>query len=912
MMTSTLALLADRRHHGPVVPLVIDSGHPDPNPNPNPGPSTSPAPIADDVPDWDAMAVVPSSPTTGIVVDTLPNGNETAVTEDGRTPRWTVASSDHADAGIAALVGNTYTRFRDVMAAVNAVQAARGGLDVAVKLPGDRALEVTATAAVVGTHTALGTLAVVGVIGGDGDPLTSFTPKGGDKGFTLATPDDEAHAQGAHLHLRNIRIGPSPSTEAAHLSPGGWLASEHRSFDDLVRFFTGGDILVVNCVFAGCRQGDAIKASASSPLAEQYGRIMVYDTELRNGGQDGLRHNFYVAGISAFRVVRCISYMATMGHAIKINCPKAYILDSQFANFDTRLPAPHFGAQTPVNATKTSRVWMHRCVMEVASSSTKVGQTYNEASREGQGGGRTAWIPWPWEHHSVHPSSNDSQYRWQINGDGEHAQMFGGSIGEWDGTDVVTNQGRVSYEHPPNAPVIWLQTSGFMGQTVPSTDWPVLGTLYDLRIYATDPADESAKFWSGQAYLRRALRNLLPYDGGEAGGSFTAGEVVTGATSGATGTIESVTGTAAGDIAFVAGSVTPGFVDNEELLVGGATRARVRNGQRTGEHYWDIQSSPPSFGIRYKAAKTSIGVRPASFWICKKPSDEYDVPMFNPAYFNRTDPDYYWSKIDDGAGLPDHLNAQDWLSPRWFTDCLVMGDYTAGFGAYFSCESATSYMYLGRSGGSLPRPPMNYPVAQGHSAPANWPTVAGAATFAYLEDQGQTDARFPFGVNGALDDYVQPFFWAFRDTSVRGWRGAQNGDTVRVQFQQRPNQSHTDEKHAPLFVLDGAGTAQRTVTDEADPFAIAATPEVSGAHAAGTTALVVTDTAGMSAGQKVHLRYMPKRGQRQLHVTSVVSVDGPGQVTLADATDHDHVGGEEIATFAAAGTKPAWWNDGVS
>ena len=911
MMTSTLALLAERRHQGPVVPLVVGgSPMPTPDPKPKPNPGASPAPMSADIPDWDAMAVVPSSPTTGIVVDTLPNGTETAFTEDGTVPRWRVAASDHANAAITALVGNSYTRFREVMEAVNTVQAAQGGLDVAITLPSDRDIEVTAASAVVGAHAALGTLAVIGAINGSNQPRVSFAPAAGSKGFTLNAPTDEAHAQGSHLHLRNIRLGPLPSVESAHLNTGGWLATTYRNFDDLARYSFGGDMLIVNCVLAGCNSGDGVKAIAKDLLAEEYGRVLVYDTELRNNGQDGLRHNFYVASVAEFRVVRCISYMATLGHALKINSPKAYVLDSQFANFDTRLAAPQYGSQTPVNATKTSRVWMHRCVMEVASSSTKVSQTYNEAARESDGGGRTLWVPWPWEHVTFNPSAGDAQYRWQINGDGQHSQMYGGNVGEWDGTDVVTNQGRVSYEHPPHAPIIWLQTSGVMGQTVPATSWPELDTLYDLRICATDPADESAKFWSGQAYLRRALRNTMRYDAGD--GSLAAGNVVTGATSGATGTVESVTGTTSGTITFVPGSVTPGFVNDEDLQVAGVTRARVVNGQNAGDRYWDIQGPPPSFGIRYKAKSTSIGVRPASLWIAKLPTDVYDCPIFNSAYFNRHDPNYYWSKIDDGSGLPDHENAQDWLSPRWFTDCLVMGDYTARFGAYFSCESATNYMYLGRVGASLPRPPMNYPVAQGQSAPAHWPDIAGAAEFAYLENQGQTDARFPFGANGSLDDYVQPFFWAFRDTSVRGWRGAQNGGTARVQFQQRPNQSHTDEKHAPLFVLDGSGVAQRTVTDEADPFVIAATPEVSGAHAAGTRVLNVTDSIGMAAGQKVHLRYMPQRGRRQLHVTSVVSVDGPGRITLADTTDHDLVGGEEIATFAAAGTKPGWWNDGVS
>ncbi len=775
----------------------------------------------------DELTTPPTAPSRSVIVVTHPEPGRRAVREDGETHVWRIADADNA--AFALLAGTTYARLQQLIDAVSETMG-WSGFDVAVRLPPG---EFDCQGPAIASYRGLGTLALIGATDAAGEPLTALQPKAGNKGIVLRAPADLEHARGAHLQLRDLRIGPLPSVEADHLTAGGFLHPDHRNFDDLVRHSSGGDLVVVNCVLAGSRSGDGIKASGTSSFAAEHARVLVFDSELRNCGVAGTKHNFYISGIAEFRAVRCISYMAAMGHAVKVNCPTAYLIDCHFANFDTRRAVPHIGRQTPVNVSKTTRLWMHRCVMEAGQDRNRVGQTYNEASRESLGGQWAPWMPWPWKTLTFNPRSGDPQTAWRHAGVGENANIFGGRVGEWYSAEPALADKRDGYRHPSGASVIWIRSSGMYGQTVPSTDRLVVGTTYDIRLITV-----RGDHWQGQGVYRQAANDV---------------------------------------------------------------------------YYFDIAPASLPFAVDYIAERNATNsIRSGSYWVAKEPATPWDWPELNPAYWNAASPNYYWQKIDNGKGQPDHINAQDLLSYRWITDCLVMGDYSNDFGQYFALESATNYIYIGRDGASLPRPPMNYPRPADQPAPPDWPDIEGAARWEWFEDSNHASSRFPHGITGTRDDYVQPFFHAFRDVAVRGRRGAAAGDRVRRQMVKRPTASHTDWKEAPAFVLDAAGRARSVEGREGDPFVMAATPEVDGPHAAGIAQIAVSDTAGMEAGLKLHLRYAPERGRKQLHVTTIANLDRRTRtVVLADPVEHALVGGEEIAAFAPAGTKPAWWNDGV-
>jgi hypothetical protein len=301
-----------------------------------------------------------------------------------------------------------------------------------------------------------------------------------------------------------------------------------------------------------------------------------------------------------------------------------------------------------------------------------------------------------------------------------------------------------------------------------------------------------------------------------------------------------------------------------------------------------------------------------SNFLIKRSTDAWDRPRLEPKFYNKSDPDYYWAKIDDGNKRPDYVNAQQHLHMQWFTDCMFLHSLgsTRSRPIRYAADEAVGINPGNSSYELLPFPPLNRP----QGATAAWPDDADAGVWDVTATSNKTSV---FGTDPAAgDDWLTPWVVAARNNSVRPLAG---GSTTRPEgflmadsvWGRRPYQSPVSTLH-----LEANGTVSDEYAYLADDNDF--TPErntdvtttVAGAQAPADR-LTVADATGIAAGDRLHVRFAPKVGAVQMHATTVTGVDG-SDVLLLEPFARDLAGGEEVAVFTPAGAKPAWWNDGVS
>jgi hypothetical protein len=266
-------------------------------------------------PELAALMQPPVPPSTGITLAVVDGG--TTLTESATEPRWVVASCDHENAALQALVGTTHGRLRGVLQAVHAAQVAAGsaGLEVAVKLP-----EVVAVCDGVNCSVR-GRTAILGATPNGESLRTQLKPSAS---ISVIAYSPEANSE---LQVRDIRIGWAYGEEPEDIA-GGQIGDRGVSYGigpSPSRF------VVVNCIIAGIA-GDNVGTSAN--LENLQGTSWrFYDCELFGGGTTALKHNVYIHDIAEFVFVRSISYASRAGHALKLEaCLKSYVIDSWLCN----------------------------------------------------------------------------------------------------------------------------------------------------------------------------------------------------------------------------------------------------------------------------------------------------------------------------------------------------------------------------------------------------------------------------------------------------------------------------------------------------------------------------------------------------------------------------------------------------
>ena len=750
--------------------------------------------------DIEPLRQAPEPPATGITLETYPEAGASTLTEDGSTPAWRVASSDHADSGIQALVGNTYTDLLDLSADIAAAQDAAGGLGVTVFLP-DHACKVISDNRF--SVSGRGTLALVAPLRADGTPQWQFKPLRQYPIFALGIGDDTDPAlwQNTHGHVQGIRMGVFDDEEPVDPSADAQVG------DMGVYHGSGGTIVVRDCVIVGFAQ-DGIESVSSPIFKPYYGQILVYDSELYWNGSTALKHNVYVHDLAEFRFVRSLSYRPKAGHSLKLETADYRIIDSFISNISPK-HAWGPGYSDPINYTRSSKGIIVNSLLEVQeqSGNGRPRQAIGDAARKESWGGYSKRTPAPFTL-TTNIAEKGSLITWNKGGV-NHCTHWAGQnnqiIGEGETTFFLRRFTTMGYQFPGSAK--------YPGTT---------------RL----PLDENLKY---------DIR------------------------------IENATGEY---IDFIGADVQSQSGDTVTFDVSGAS-----------------PSSVPSPGLE----KFGIGA-------VKINGTDWDTPVLNPKVWNRNDPDYHWGLVGDGAGGVDHSQGNK-LDQLFVTDSLIL----LGNGArqaLFRLRGTFS-MFTGEDGmaNTMAMAPMNRP----QGATAEWPDVAGAAEWGdilHINSEGEKI----LGVEGSVVDQVDLYPTYLRDVAVRSI-SAQMPDSTNVFTVLKVAYGANYGPDPIVSMLDASGVRHDQAPDVAG--SINAAPLVSGAHIAGGTDLTVDNATGVSTGDRLHVRFAPRRGAVAMQATTVDAVAG-NTITLADPLARDLTGGEEVAVFTPAGAKPAWWNDGVS
>jgi hypothetical protein len=189
-------------------------------------------------------------------------------------------------------------------------------------------------------------------------------------------------------------------------------------------------------------------------------------------------------------------------------------------------------------------------------------------------------------------------------------------------------------------------------------------------------SEANADLVSGTVYEHgtgTAPGNLIAYDNGTI--LFGPGDVVVGATSGATGTVRDTTGDAADGTIFIVDRNGLGFVDGEDLEVGGVANATANLVSGSGgldlDYHWEMRASNEALGDLYawQSSKTA-----------KESPDDWVISMLRHRVrlMRRSGGDYWTTRVDQegvfiserGAGNVLYMTSDggwQWTPPQQYT-----------------------------------------------------------------------------------------------------------------------------------------------------------------------------------------------------------------------------------------------------
>lgn len=743
--------------------------------------------------DVEAIRQSPNFATDGITIEMI--GRVTDVTESVGTSIYRVASSTLTETDH--LVGNEYDRMRNILSDVADVQFNNKNLGIAIHLPAVKIVQ-----SVYFDVIGLGPLYLIGETDEFGEPATMLKANFPVYAENATSDEERLYTQ---LWMKNIRLGAYPEDMSA-------MFSNNDRHDGSVMLYSGGGIVLDNCRVFGNKDDGLGSDNVFIKPKRESGRFWVYDSVIGFSGRQGTKHNLYIHAIGDFRFVRSVSMRPRHGHAIKIECDRAAIIDSfisnsaHYYNGSWDFDGVQWNNAFPIDTTRHTDILLLNSVVHWKDSDRtndpKGG--INQQSRRNAWGGFSLKMPPVFVPSSAWNDRFDMKWLSGRSGDDTKTDVrsfwTNGTIQQGDTTLPITRFGHI-------------------GETEYSTNSPKLNDRFTVRLLLKNQSDEVIH---------------------ETGATVT----------------------------------DPGSGGNNVVL----------------------EMDEP------------IPIAFDEMTVCAKPEAvAWDKPILNPAFWNPDDPDYYWPKIDDGAGELNYTSndAQQHFHAQWITECMFL----SGWNAAGDCQlmrtdgtpNAEMYIGTGRRPALFPLPPMNAPDG-------SWTVGPDAADFDFVTEQFAIDRTF-FGTQGVSTDYVHPFFTGMRNIGTAKRPNSVLPDITVSHFIDAVGMPPPREQ--VVVELQPDASVRRIDSANNTPPAVAATPTVSGAHSTGTTSLTVDDATGVQVGTRVHVRFEPKAGTVQMQATQITAVAGT-TLTLADPLARDLAGGEEAAIFTPAGAKPPWWNDGVA
>ncbi len=221
----------------------------------------------------------------------------------------------------------------------------------------------------------------------------------------------------------------------------------------------------------------------------------------------------------------------------------------------------------------------------------------------------------------------------------------------------------------------------------------ITGTVqgaYEVGITLVDDggvelSEANADLVSGTVYEHgtgTAPGNLIAYDNGST--LFSEGDVVVGATSGATGTVRDLTGDATDGTIFVVNRNTTSFQDNENLQVGGLTKAVANLVSGTGgldlDYHWEVRCDDESLADMYSWQASKSAKSSPLDWV-------FSMLRHRTQLMRRSGGDFWTDRVDGegvflserGAGNVLYLTSDggwEWTPPSQFT--LTLSNLVTG------------------------------------------------------------------------------------------------------------------------------------------------------------------------------------------------------------------------------------------
>jgi hypothetical protein len=192
-------------------------------------------------------------------------------------------------------------------------------------------------------------------------------------------------------------------------------------------------------------------------------------------------------------------------------------------------------------------------------------------------------------------------------------------------------------------------------------------------------SEGSADLVSGTVYEHGTgtPSNLLAFDNGTI--LFSPGDVVVGATSGATGTVRDTTGDSADGTVYLVDRSTVAFQDNENLQVGGVTNAVSNLASGTGgldlDFHWEVRASNETLADLYSWQASQSAKAAPDGWVLEMLRHRVQL-------FERTGDNYTTERVDSegvfiserGAGTVQYFTSDEnwqWTPPTQFTLTLT-------------------------------------------------------------------------------------------------------------------------------------------------------------------------------------------------------------------------------------------------
>lgn len=306
-------------------------------------------------------------------------------------------------------------------------------------------------------------------------------------------------------------------------------------------------------------------------------------------------------------------------------------------------------------------------------------------------------------------------------------------------------------------------------------------------------------------------------------------------------------------------------------------------------------------------APLPVALGAASPGVARLEGEPWYQPLFEPKIWNPADPDYYWPKIKGVDGSLDHENKQEHFYSHWLTDCMFVSSQKGwgGGGASFLLHLDNTRFLLqygaSKRPGSMPMPPMSCPAGR-------WDAGPDAGEFVWLADNYGNDGIM-WGTDPVQSDYVHPWMTSIRNLSIATRDGGMVPLYTGEYYQDTPLPviPGTPQK---IWKLDEIG-ATVALADSSPVPSMTCRSAIDGAHPAGATTLTFVSASGVSVGHRLHVMFEPKAGTVPMQAATVTAVSS-NDVTIDAPLARDLAGGEAVVAFVPAGTKPAWWNDGVS